>query len=49
MNKAPSRISAARRNAETILNQSQQRQASFKQDQERQREDKGRRGRRDPT
>ncbi|MBQ0818453.1 MAG: transcriptional regulator [Hyphomicrobiaceae bacterium] len=38
MNKAPSRISAARRNAETILNQSQQRQASFKQDQERQRD-----------
>ena len=38
MNKAPSRISAARRNAETILNQSQQRQVSFKQDQERQRD-----------
>jgi len=38
MNKAPSRISAARRNAETILNQSQQRQTSFKQDQERQRD-----------
>jgi hypothetical protein len=38
MNKVPSRISAARRNAETILNQSQQRQASFKQDQERERD-----------
>jgi hypothetical protein len=38
MNKVPSRISAARRNAETILNQSRQRQASFKQDQERERD-----------
>ena len=37
MNKAPSRISAARRNAETILSQSRQRQASFKQDQEHER------------
>ncbi len=38
MNKVPSRISAARRNAETILNQSRQRQASFKQDQEHERD-----------
>lgn len=39
MNKAPSRISAARRNAETILSQSRQRQASFKMDQERARDE----------
>ncbi|HUU26126.1 MAG TPA: transcriptional regulator [Methyloceanibacter sp.] len=38
MNKAPSRISAARRNAETILSQSRQRQQSFKADQERERD-----------
>jgi hypothetical protein len=35
MNKLPSRVSSARRNAETILSQSRKREASFKLDQER--------------
>lgn len=35
---SPSRMSAARRRAETILNQSQKRQESFRLDQERERE-----------
>lgn len=35
MNKFPPRVSAARRNAETMLNQARKREASLKQDQER--------------
>jgi hypothetical protein len=35
MNKYPSRISAARRNAEAMLNQTKKKEASFKLDQER--------------